>query len=100
MASNHVHHHRTKHIKIDIHFVRERAVFSTIRPVLNLLILFTKGLPTTSFTNMRSSLNIVTPDVDTAGVLEICFRLILGYPNTKPKSVWYIYYISIVIPID
>jgi hypothetical protein len=33
--------------------------------------IFTKGLPTASFIDIRSSLNVIEPDVATAGVLEI-----------------------------
>ena len=31
MASNHVHHRRTKHIEIDIHFIREKVALGEVR---------------------------------------------------------------------
>ena len=72
MASNPVQHRRTKHIEIDIHFVREKVALGEVRVLhvpttAQFADIFTKGLPTAAFTGIRSSLNIVTPDVDTAG---------------------------------
>ena len=72
MASNHVHHYRTKHIDIDIHFVREKVALGEVRVLhvptsAQFADIFTKGLATAPFNDIRSSLNIVTPDVDTAG---------------------------------
>jgi hypothetical protein len=72
MVSNPSQHQRTKHIEIDIHFVREKVALGEVR-VLHVPMsaqfadIFTKGLPTASFNDIRSSLNIVSPDVDTAG---------------------------------
>jgi hypothetical protein len=31
MAANLVHHHRTKHIEIDIHFVRKKVILGEVR---------------------------------------------------------------------
>ena len=72
MASNPVQHRRTKHIEIDIHFVREKVALGEVRVLhvptsAQFADIFTKGLPTASFTDIRSSLNIVSPDVETAG---------------------------------
>jgi hypothetical protein len=72
MASNLVQHRLTKHIEIDIHFVREEVALGEVR-VLHVSIsaqfpdISTKGLPTASFNNIRSSFNIVSPEVDTTG---------------------------------
>jgi hypothetical protein len=58
-----VQHQRTKHIEIDLHFVRERVAIGDLR-VLHVPTssqyadIFTKGLPTSVFTEFRSSLNV------------------------------------------
>src|SRR4051812_47421242 len=72
MASNPVQHRRTKHIEIDIHFVREKVALGEVRVLhvpttAQFADIFTKGLATTLFSDIRSSLNIVAPDVETAG---------------------------------
>jgi hypothetical protein len=59
-------------VEIDLHFVRERVAVGDIR-VLHVPTssqfadIFTKGLPTSVFTEFRSSLNICSSDVPTAG---------------------------------
>jgi hypothetical protein len=58
MSSNPVQHRRTKHIEIDIHFVREKVALGQVR-VLH--------VPTQPFSDIRFSLNVVEPHVDTAG---------------------------------
>ncbi|XP_014661299.1 uncharacterized protein LOC106804527 [Setaria italica] len=63
MSSNPVQHQCTKHIDIDLHFVRERIATGDVR-VLHVPTtsryagIFTKGLPSSVFTKFRSSLNV------------------------------------------
>ncbi|CAN6220900.1 unnamed protein product [Urochloa humidicola] len=61
MSRNPVHHKRTKHIELDIHFVREKVALGELR-VLQIpsaqqfADVFTKGLPTSAFNEFHSSL--------------------------------------------
>jgi hypothetical protein len=63
LSSNPVQHQRTKHVEIDLHFVRERVALGEVR-VLHVPTtsqyadIFTKGLPTSVFMEFRSSLNV------------------------------------------
>jgi hypothetical protein len=60
-----VQHQRTKHVEIDLHFVREHVTVGDVR-VLNVPTtmqfadIFTKGLLSSVFADFRSSLNIYT----------------------------------------
>ncbi|KAK1601738.1 hypothetical protein QYE76_016472 [Lolium multiflorum] len=72
MSSNAVQHRRTKHIEIDIHFVREKVALGQVRVLhvpttAQFADIFTKGLPTQPFHDIRFSLNVIEPHVDTAG---------------------------------
>jgi hypothetical protein len=74
MSSNPVQHRRTKHIEIDIHFVRERVSLGEVRVLhvpssLQFADVMTKGLPTQIFLDFRSSLCVRKPPAATAGVL-------------------------------
>jgi len=72
MSSNPVQHQHTKHIEIDLHFVRERVAVGDVR-VMHVPTssqdadIFTKGLPSSVFTEFRSSLNVRAADDQTAG---------------------------------
>jgi hypothetical protein len=72
MSRNPVHHRRTKHIELDIHFVREKVAIGELRvthvpSARQLADVFTKGLPSALFFDFRDSLSVTTADVDTAG---------------------------------
>jgi hypothetical protein len=76
LSANPVHHTRTKHIELDIHFVREKVALGTVR-VLHVpsssqyADIFPKGLPTILFREFRSSLHVdALPGLDCGGVLE------------------------------
>ncbi|XP_051211835.1 uncharacterized protein [Lolium perenne] len=63
---------RTKHVEIDLHFVRDRVTLGEVK-VLHVpsssqfADVFTKGLPTPVFQDFRYSLNIVPSDVQPEG---------------------------------
>jgi hypothetical protein len=63
LSTNPVQHQRTKHVEIDLHFVRERVAYEVvcilhIPTTSQFTDVFTKGLPSVVFTEFRSSLNI------------------------------------------
>ncbi|KAL8158650.1 hypothetical protein V2J09_000187 [Rumex salicifolius] len=82
MSSNPVQHQRTKHIKIDIHFVREKVALGEAK-VLHVPTsrqfadIFTKGLPSPLFSEFRDSLCLRPPPTSTAGGVSIYYYYII-----------------------
>jgi hypothetical protein len=63
LSTSPVQHQRTKHVDIDLHFVRDRVAIGEVRvlhvPTTSQFAdIFTKGLPSSTFTEFRSSFNI------------------------------------------
>ncbi|KAJ0575195.1 putative RNA-directed DNA polymerase [Helianthus annuus] len=72
LSANPVQHQRTKHVEMDIHFVREKVQIGHVK-VLHVpsssqyADIFTKGLPRTLFEEFRSSLRVHPYHASTAG---------------------------------
>ncbi|CAA7015691.1 unnamed protein product [Microthlaspi erraticum] len=72
LSTNPIQHQRTKHVVIDIHFVREKVALGQVR-VLHVpsshqyADIFTKGLPSALFQDFRSSLRVREPHALTEG---------------------------------
>ncbi|KAK4352525.1 hypothetical protein RND71_028043 [Anisodus tanguticus] len=69
-----VQHQRTKHIEIDIHFIREKVAIGHVKvshmpSSYQFVDIFTKGLPMQLFLDFRSSLSVLVPPTPTEGVL-------------------------------
>ena len=63
LSTNHVQHQRMKHVEIDLHFVRDRVAIDDVRvlhvPTTSQFAdIFTKGLPSLTFSEFCSSLNV------------------------------------------
>ncbi|KAK4372584.1 hypothetical protein RND71_007968 [Anisodus tanguticus] len=73
LSGNSVQHQRTKHIEINIHFVREKVARGHVRVChvpsrYQIADIFTKGLPSVLFEDFRDSLSVRRPPAMTAGV--------------------------------
>ncbi|KAG4946353.1 hypothetical protein JHK87_042360 [Glycine soja] len=73
LSGNPIQHQRTKHIEMDIHFVREKVAKGDVRVLhvpsrYQIVGIFTKGLPHILFEDFRASLSVREPPVSTAGV--------------------------------
>ncbi|GKE17351.1 ribonuclease H-like domain-containing protein, partial [Tanacetum coccineum] len=71
MSANPVQYQRTKHIEIDIHFVRDMVTAGQVRVLhvpscFQYADIFTKGLPSALFEDFRSSLSVRPPPAPTA----------------------------------
>jgi hypothetical protein len=76
LSSNPIQHQPTKHVEIDLHFFRERVALGVVRvlhvPTTSQFAdVFTKGLPSSVFAAFRSSLNVLSSDVQTAGGVRL-----------------------------
>ena len=76
LSANPVHHRRTKHVELDIHFVRARVALGEFRVLhiptrQQLADIMTKGLPSDVFSEFRSSLCVAAADVTTAGGVRL-----------------------------
>ncbi|GKE99917.1 ribonuclease H-like domain-containing protein, partial [Tanacetum coccineum] len=72
LSTNPVQHQRTKHIEIDIFFVRDYVTSDQVRMLhvpsrFQYADIFTKGLPSALFLEFRSSLNVQKPPIPTVG---------------------------------
>jgi hypothetical protein len=72
MTANPIHHHRTKHMEINIHFVREKVALGQVcvhhlPSAHQFADIMTKGLPVQLFSDFLSSLCIRDPPATTAG---------------------------------
>ena len=63
LSTNPIQHQRTKHVEIDLHFVRVTVAVGDVRVLhvpttFHFADIFTKGLPSSTFLEFRSGLNV------------------------------------------
>jgi hypothetical protein len=63
LSTNHVQHQWTKHVEIDLHFVRDRVAIGDVRVIhvpttSQFADIFTKVLPSSTFSEFHSCLNV------------------------------------------
>nr|GEX81114.1 NBS-containing resistance-like protein [Tanacetum cinerariifolium] len=73
LSGNPIQHQHTKHIEMDIHFVRENVARGEVRVLhvpsrYQIVDIFTKGLPRILFDDFRDSLSVRPPLTSSAGV--------------------------------
>jgi hypothetical protein len=90
MSTNPVQHRRTKHIEIDIHFVREKVSLGEVRVLhvpttLQFADVMTKGLLSHLFLLLVQSLHPRTSRCDCREVLACCNYLLYKSCNANPN---------------
>ena len=91
LPANPVHHRWIKHIELDIHFVREQVALGRMR-VLHVPTaqqfadVMTKGLPTSTFEEFRSSLCVTGAASTAGGVLSMIFVHVYCLLYIRPTS--------------
>ena len=76
LSSNPVQHQCTKHVEIDIHFVREKVALGQVKVLhvpsaRQLADIFTKGLPSSLFLDFRYSLSVLPSTLTLRGSVRI-----------------------------
>ncbi|GJS48001.1 reverse transcriptase domain-containing protein [Tanacetum coccineum] len=90
LSCNLVQHQRTKHIEIDIHFIRDLVSAGQVRVLYvpsryQFADIFTKGLPSTLFEEFRSSLSVWCTLAPTAGEI---ISITLFSTRSNLKKAW------------